>query len=94
MRSSASLVLEAEAAAPEGRLRKIKGLGASVERKSLKGAALRPGAEGPMLANRAEELLEHAARRPLEIIGVSIALGFALAAIAVMLVLRFGHVTG
>ena len=54
-------LLEAEAAAREGRFRKIKGLGASLERKILEGAALARGAEGRMRANRAEELLEHAA---------------------------------
>jgi DNA polymerase (family X) len=54
-------LLEAEAAAREGRFRKLKGLGASLERKILEGAALVRGAEGRMRANRAEELMEHAA---------------------------------
>jgi DNA polymerase (family 10) len=51
---------EAEVAAREGRLRKVKGLGASVERKILEGAALARSAEGRLRANRAEELLGHA----------------------------------
>jgi DNA polymerase (family 10) len=54
-------LLEAETAARDGRFRKLKGLGASLERKILEGAALAGGAEGRMRANRAEELLEHAA---------------------------------
>ena len=52
---------EAEDAARQGRLRKVKGLGASVERKILEGIALRRGAEGSLRVNRAEELLLHAA---------------------------------
>jgi DNA polymerase (family X) len=52
---------DAEEAARQGRLRKIKGLGASVERKILEGAALARSAQGRMRANRAEELLQHAA---------------------------------
>ena len=51
----------AEDAAREGRLRRIKGLGASVERKILEGVAIVRSAEGSMRANRAEELLAHAA---------------------------------
>jgi len=42
-------------------LRKVKGLGASIERKILEGAALARCAQGHMRANRAEELLVHAA---------------------------------
>ena len=52
---------EAEDAARQGRLRKVKGLGASVERKILEGIAMRRGAEGSLRVNRAEELLLHAA---------------------------------
>jgi DNA polymerase (family 10) len=52
---------EAEKAARAGRLRKVRGLGASAERKILEGAALMRSAAGSMRANRAEELLEHAA---------------------------------
>jgi DNA polymerase (family X) len=51
---------EAEEAAREGRLRKVKGLGALVERKILEGAVLASGPPGTMRANRAEELLAHA----------------------------------
>jgi DNA polymerase (family 10) len=52
---------EAEEAARNGRLRKVKGLGPSVERKIIEGAALARSGAGRMRANRAEELLEHAA---------------------------------
>jgi DNA polymerase (family 10) len=48
---------EAEDAAQQGRLRKVKGLGASVERKILEGIAMVRGAEGALRVNRAEELL-------------------------------------
>src|SRR5204863_5845041 len=43
-----------------GRLRKIKGLGAAVERKILEGLALARSAQGYMRVNRAEELLLNA----------------------------------
>jgi DNA polymerase (family X) len=51
---------EAEEAARQGRLRKVKGLGAAVERKILEGLALARSAAGQMRVNRAEELLLHA----------------------------------
>lgn len=51
---------DAEVAAQQGRLRKVKGLGASVERKILEGLALARSAEGQLRVNRAEELLLHA----------------------------------
>jgi DNA polymerase (family X) len=53
---------EAEEAARQGRFRKVKGLGASVERKILEGIAMTRAAQGWMRANRAEELLVHAAQ--------------------------------
>ena len=56
-----SSLAEAEEAARHGRLRKVKGIGASVERKILEGAALASSAQGLMRVNRAEELLLHAA---------------------------------
>src|SRR5215468_6365385 len=52
---------EAEAAAREGRLRKVKGLGLTVERQILQGAPLARDAQGRMRANRAAELLQGAA---------------------------------
>jgi DNA polymerase (family 10) len=52
---------EAEDAARQGRLRKVKGLGAAVERKILEGIAMRRGSEKSLRVNRAEELLLHAA---------------------------------
>jgi DNA polymerase (family 10) len=66
---------EAEEAARQGRLRKLKGLGAAVERKILEGIAMMRGAEGRMRVNRAEELLMHAAETLEEegISGVTIA---------------------
>ena len=56
-----SSLAEAEEAARHGRLRKVKGLGASVERKILEGAAPASSGQGLMRVNRAEELLLHAA---------------------------------
>jgi DNA polymerase (family X) len=52
---------EAEAAAREGRLRKVKGLGLTVERQILEGAPLARGVPGRMRANHAAELLQGAA---------------------------------
>ena len=52
---------EVEDAAQQGRLRKVKGLGASVERKILEGIAMKRDAEGSLRVNRAEDLLLHAA---------------------------------
>src|SRR5262249_53222046 len=52
---------EAEAAAREGRLRKVKGLGLTVERQILQGAPLARDVQGRMRANRAAELVEGAA---------------------------------
>jgi DNA polymerase (family 10) len=52
---------EAGDAARQGRLRKVKGLGASAERKILEGIAMLRDAEGSLRVNRAEELLLHAA---------------------------------
>src|SRR5262249_20833251 len=50
-----------EAAAREGRLRKLKGFGLPLERKILEGVILARTAEGRMRVDRAEELLGHAA---------------------------------
>jgi DNA polymerase (family X) len=52
---------EAEVAAREGRLRKVKGLGLIVERQILEGAPLARDVPGRMRANRAAELLQGAA---------------------------------
>jgi DNA polymerase (family X) len=52
---------DAEAAAREGRLRKVKGLGLSAERQILEGAPLARDVQGRMRSNRAAELLQHAA---------------------------------
>src|SRR6516162_55379 len=52
---------EAEAAAREGRLRKLKGLGLTVERQILEGAPLARDVQARMRANRAAELLQSAA---------------------------------
>src|SRR5262249_7479256 len=52
---------EAEAAAREGGLRKVKGLGLTVERQILQGAPLARDVQGRMRANRAAELLQGAA---------------------------------
>src|SRR5262249_56476006 len=56
---------EAEAAAREGGLRKVKGLGLTVERQILQGAPLARDVQGRMRANRAAELLQGARSAPL-----------------------------
>jgi DNA polymerase (family X) len=53
---------EAEAAAREGRLRRVKGLGLRVERQILEGAPLARDIRGHMRADRAAELLQVAAQ--------------------------------
>ena len=52
---------QAEEAAREGRLRKVKGLGLTVERQILEGAPLARDVQARMRANRAAELLQSAA---------------------------------
>ena len=52
---------QAEVAAREGRLRKVKGLGLTVERQILEGAPLARDVQARMRANRAAELLQSAA---------------------------------
>ena len=52
---------QAEVAAREGRLRKVKGLGLTVERQILEGAPLARDVQARIRANRAAELLQSAA---------------------------------
>src|SRR5262245_32309490 len=47
-------------AARQGRLRKVRGLGTSVERKIIEGVAMMLDAEGSIRVNCAKELLLHA----------------------------------